>query len=152
MRTLPLIIGLLLLLGIPLLATAAEPTVAPDTATLETSTSLGRATILVNGESTRFTRSWGYDIRRASLTDRYGRRVGRSHLICILIRMGERGCHGTYVFPRGHIMVSGIVQANAYTLAVIGGTGLYDNARGTLTVTRTHRKPVRDLVIFRLVG
>ncbi len=149
--TLPLIIGLLLLLAIPLLATAAEPTIAPTATTLETSVSLGRATILVNGESTRFTRSWGYDIRRASLTDRYGRRVGRSHLICILIRMGERGCHGTYVFPRGHIMVAGLIQANSYTLAVIGGTSLYDNARGAVRVSPSGAK-ANHRVFFQLVG
>ena len=39
-----------------------------------------------------------------------------------------------------------------YDLAVLGGTGLYDNARGTMTVTRTARKPVRDMIVFRLVG
>jgi hypothetical protein len=39
-----------------------------------------------------------------------------------------------------------------YQLAVIGGTGLYDNARGTLTVTRTGTGPTRDLLVVRLVG
>jgi hypothetical protein len=39
-----------------------------------------------------------------------------------------------------------------YDLAVVGGTGLYDNARGTMTLTRTGRKPVRDAILFRLVG
>jgi hypothetical protein len=35
---------------------------------------------------------------------------------------------------------------------VTGGTGLYDNARGTLNVTQTGRKPTRNQVVFRLVG
>jgi hypothetical protein len=35
---------------------------------------------------------------------------------------------------------------------VLGGTGLYDNARGTLTVTRLRKNPRRDLFLFRLVG
>jgi hypothetical protein len=39
-----------------------------------------------------------------------------------------------------------------YNLAVVGGTGLYDNARGTMALTRTGRKPVRDAILFRLVG
>ena len=60
---------------------------------------------------------------------------------------------GTYFLPRGRIVVGGSLRFRQfYELAVLGGTGLYDNARGTLTVTRTHRKPVRDLVIFKLVG
>ena len=33
-----------------------------------------------------------------------------------------------------------------------GGTGLYDNARGTLVVTRMGVHPVRDRMVFRLVG
>ena len=32
------------------------------------------------------------------------------------------------------------------------GTGLYDNARGSVTVTRMGSRPVRDRVVFRLVG
>jgi hypothetical protein len=39
-----------------------------------------------------------------------------------------------------------------YELAVVGGTGLYNNARGTLIVTRTATRPNRDLVLFRLAG
>ena len=151
MRTLPLIVGLLILLGIPLLATAAEPTVTPDTATLETSANLGRATIVVTGTASRFTRSWGYDVRRAALKDRHGRLVGRSHLLCFLISKAERDCRGVYVFPRGHLMVAGIVQANSYALAVIGGTGLYDNARGAVRVSPSGAL-ANHRVFFQLVG
>ena len=57
------------------------------------------------------------------------------------------------MLPKGELVVGGsILYRQFYDLAVLGGTGLYDNARGTLTVTRTHRKPVRNLVVFRLVG
>jgi hypothetical protein len=35
---------------------------------------------------------------------------------------------------------------------VVGGTGLYNNVRGALTVTSLHRKkPSRNLLVFRLV-
>ncbi len=146
MRT--LIVGLLLALAIPLLASAAE---APATTELETSTNLGRATIEVNGKPTRFTQTAGYNVRRAALTDRFGRRVGRSYLVCLLISMAERDCHGTYVFPRGHITVAGIVQADGYTLAVTGGTGLYDNARGDMRVAPSGAREVHR-VFFQLVG
>ncbi len=163
MRALPFIAGLLLFAGIPLLGTGTEPvalaaepnapTVKPTAkkapAALEESTTIGRATILVSAKPARETGSWGYTIRRASLKDRFGNLVGRSHLLCFLIRKGERNCHGTYVFPRGHIMVSGLVQANSYTLAVIGGTGLYDNARGAVRISPSGPN-LR--VFFQLVG
>jgi hypothetical protein len=37
---------------------------------------------------------------------------------------------------------------------VVGGTGLYDNARGTLTIIRTTQppRPIRELLYFRLAG
>jgi hypothetical protein len=39
-----------------------------------------------------------------------------------------------------------------YTAAITGGTGLYDNARGTLTVTATRLSPRREILLFRLSG
>jgi hypothetical protein len=80
--------------------------------------------------------------------------IGRAELLCTFVdNRRERVCRGTYFLPRGKLVVGGSLQYRQfYDLAVTGGTGLYDNARGTLTVTRTARRPVRDLVIFRLVG
>ena len=35
---------------------------------------------------------------------------------------------------------------------VVGGTGLYNNVKGAVTITSLHRKkPVRELLVFRLV-
>lgn len=80
--------------------------------------------------------------------------LGRAELVCTFVNDGrERVCRATYFLPRGTIVVGGSLQYRQfYELAILGGTGLYDNARGTLTVTRTGRGPVRNLVIFRLVG
>ena len=39
-----------------------------------------------------------------------------------------------------------------FQLAVVGGTGLYDNVRGTLTVTALGGKSRGNLVLFRLVA
>jgi hypothetical protein len=80
--------------------------------------------------------------------------IGHGELVCTFVdNVRSRVCRGTYVLPKGELVVGGsILYRQFYDLAVLGGTGLYDNARGTLTVTRTHRKPVRDLVVFRLVG
>jgi hypothetical protein len=80
--------------------------------------------------------------------------IGRSELVCTFVDSGRsRVCRGTYFLPRGKLVVGGSLRFRQfYDMAVLGGTGLYDNARGTLTVTRTSRKPVRDIVLFRLVG
>ena len=80
--------------------------------------------------------------------------IGRGELVCTFVdTVRSRVCRGTYILPKGKLVVGGsILYPQFYDLAVLGGTGLYDNARGTLTVTRTHRNPVRDLVVFRLVG
>ena len=82
------------------------------------------------------------------------RPIGHSELVCTFVDSKRmRVCRGTYVLPKGKVVVGGTLSYRTfYDLAVLGGTGLFDNARGTLTVTRTHRKPVRDLVVFRLVG
>jgi hypothetical protein len=82
------------------------------------------------------------------------RPIGRSELVCTFVdNRRSRVCRGTYFLPRGKLVVGGsLLYRQFYDLAVVGGTGLYDNARGSLTVTRTARKPVRNLVVFRLVG
>ncbi|MGZ8717452.1 MAG: hypothetical protein ACXWYO_10115 [Gaiellaceae bacterium] len=80
--------------------------------------------------------------------------IGHSELVCTFVdTVRTRICRGTYVLPKGKLVVGGsILYRQFHDLAVLGGTGLYDNARGTLTVTRTHSNPVRDLIVFRLVG
>ena len=80
--------------------------------------------------------------------------IGHSELVCTFVDSKRmRVCRGTYVLPRGKVVVGGSLDYRQfYDLAVLGGTGLYDNARGSVTVTRTHRRPVRNLVVMRLVG
>lgn len=95
------------------------------------------------------------EVVRHRLSDRRtGNTIGRAELVCTFVdSRRSRVCRGTYFLPRGKLVVGGsVLYRQFYELAVVGGTGLYDNARGTLTVTRTHRNPVRDLVVFRLVG
>jgi hypothetical protein len=83
-----------------------------------------------------------------------GARIGRSELLCTFVdSVRSRSCRGTYTLPKGKLVVGGsILYRQFYDLAVLGGTGLYDNARGTVTVTRTERNPARHLIVFRLVG
>jgi hypothetical protein len=50
-------------------------------------------------------------------------------------------------------MTSGLLGRQlVYEVAVIGGTELFDNARGSLFVTTTQLKPRRELLVFRLTG
>ena len=80
--------------------------------------------------------------------------IGRGELVCTFVdNVRARVCRGTYILPKGEIIVGGsMLYRQFFDVAVLGGTGLYDNARGTMTVTRTARKPVRDMIVFRLVG
>ena len=95
------------------------------------------------------------EIIRSRLLERgTGKTIGRSELVCTFVDSGRsRVCRGTYILPKGDLAVSGsLLYRQFYDLAVTGGTGLYDNARGTLNVTQTGRKPTRNQVVFRLVG
>jgi hypothetical protein len=96
------------------------------------------------------------EIVRARLYDRRvrTRQLGRSELVCTYVDSGRnRVCRGTYFLPRGKLVVGGSLRFyQFYDLAVVGGTGLFDNARGTLTITRAARNPVRNVVLFKLVG
>ena len=96
------------------------------------------------------------EVVRARLFDRRARtrQLGRYELICTYVDSGRnRICRGTYFLPRGSLVVGGSLRFyQFYNLAVVGGTGLFDNARGTLTITRSGRNPVRNVVLFKLVG
>jgi hypothetical protein len=80
--------------------------------------------------------------------------IGRGELVCTFVdNRRARVCRGTYMLPKGTLVVGGSLRYRQfYNLAVVGGTGLFDNARGSVTVTRTDRRPVRNLVVFHLVG
>jgi hypothetical protein len=81
------------------------------------------------------------------------RAIGRYEMVCTFTFGYSRACRGTFFLPRGKIVVGGgITQRQIYELAILGGTGLYDNARGTFTGTRTARNPRREFLIFRLTG
>ncbi|HZP72299.1 MAG TPA: hypothetical protein VFA97_02870 [Gaiellaceae bacterium] len=81
------------------------------------------------------------------------RAIGHAVLMCIDVGRSERSCNATYILPRGMIQTGGILKTRLlYVQAITGGTGIYDNARGTLTVTATAIKPRRELLLFRLTG
>jgi hypothetical protein len=79
--------------------------------------------------------------------------IGRATLICVYADRRERSCTGTYYLPRGELVVLGAIQSRLlFTIPIVGGTGLYSDARGMVTVTSTHLDPRREVLIFRLAG
>jgi len=80
------------------------------------------------------------------------RAIGHSEVVCTFTGIRSRMCNGTYFLPKGKIVVAGaLVFRQFYELAVLGGTGLYMNVRGSLTVTAIRPTPRRDFLTFRLV-
>ena len=78
--------------------------------------------------------------------------IGRFEFVCTSLGHGSKSCSATLFMPKGKIMVTGVIRSRLlYEVAVIGGTGLYDNVRGTLTVTSLGDRPPRELLYFRLV-
>jgi len=77
--------------------------------------------------------------------------IGHSDITCTNTGTGSKNCSGTFFLPKGKIMVSGVLASQLfYEVAVVGGTRLYENARGTLTVTALGGSPRRQFLLFRL--
>jgi hypothetical protein len=153
-----------LLLRIVLFAGALALATAIVDETWDSEAATGPATIRITDRQTSFTRA---DVGRAGRSPGdvevsnalvFNRRItprplGHYELICTYTVGINRSCSGTIFLPRGKLMVAGTLRFRQfYELAVIGGTGLYNNARGTLTVTRTGRRPARHFLFFRLAG
>jgi hypothetical protein len=77
--------------------------------------------------------------------------IGHSEMVCTYTGMRWQQCSGTYFLPRGKIVVAGSLRYREFfKLAVVGGTDLYDNVRGSLSATMYSRNPRRSILIFRL--
>jgi hypothetical protein len=75
--------------------------------------------------------------------------IGHSDVSCVSTGSGSTNCTGTYLLPKGKIVVGGVIGSHReYVLAVLGGTGLYENARGSLTVRPLTR--TTSSVLFKL--
>jgi hypothetical protein len=78
--------------------------------------------------------------------------IGRSDMVCTYTGNRSRQCNGTYSLPRGKIIVSGSVQySEFYKLAIVGGTDLYADVRGSETATLYARGPRKEILVFRLI-
>jgi hypothetical protein len=79
--------------------------------------------------------------------------IGRAEVVCMFTFGTQRTCRNTYFLAEGKIVVGGsITNRDIYELAILGGTGLYNNARGTFTSIRTAKSPRKEFLIFRLAG
>jgi hypothetical protein len=148
-------------IAIALVASAAF--VAAATGKVSTAAT-GPAQISISGQQTGYSRinvgsrrtsPGDMEIIRLRLFNRRvtSRPIGRGELVCTFTNRRSRVCRGTYFLPRGNLVVGGsITFREFYELAVLGGTGLFDNARGSLVATRINRKPRREFLLFRLVG
>lgn len=78
--------------------------------------------------------------------------IGKESMTCTRVNGSSQSCSATYFLPDGELVVQGVIGSRLiYAVAVTGGTELYNNVRGTLTVTSLRRSPVRELLVFRLV-
>lgn len=132
--------------------------------TLDSGATTGPGTIRITDRQTSFERvdvgkpgrsAGDMEVENALVYNRRitPRALGHIEFVCTYTVGLNRNCRGTLFMPRGKIVVGGTMRYRQfYELAVLGGTGLYDNARGTMTVTRTARRPPRHILFFRLVG
>jgi hypothetical protein len=71
------------------------------------------------------------------LFNKANNRIGKLHLYCAVTRGGKFArassqCNGTYALRDGTLAVSAVSRGEA-TIAVVGGTGAYEGARGSIT-------------------
>jgi len=67
-----------------------------------------------------------------NLDDRHGAVVGRLRIACVTITPTAQQCTGTVTLRGGTMEVAGLSgPMPTTTIAVVGGTGAYDGARGT---------------------
>jgi hypothetical protein len=83
--------------------------------------------------------------------------LGHEELLCTALGRGgvlgggTRNCQLYVYLPEGRLLASGDVHNLLFfSLPVVGGTGIYDNVGGSLTVTYLGGNPARQLLLFRL--
>ena len=81
------------------------------------------------------------EVLSITVADSQGVRVGRLHAYCVVTRRGvvakhEEECTASYRLGDGTITASDAFvgsESTTWTAAIVGGTGAYEGARGTLT-------------------
>ena len=74
-----------------------------------------------------------------SLYTQQGTRAGSLRIVCVATDPTTQQCNGTETLARGTLEVAGIsTPTPRTTIAVVGGTGAYNGARGTSISTDRH--------------
>ena len=68
-----------------------------------------------------------------------GHKVGRAGVTCTLtdVSLGETQCVGSFSLRNGQIAIQGLLSGDSgreFSFPIVGGTGRYEDAGGTLTV------------------
>jgi hypothetical protein len=135
------------------LSAAAHATIAlTGPGTIKITDRLVRVTHVNVGKSGRG--AGAIDFYRQSLFNKGIRAtpIGHTDITCLDTGTGSMNCNGTYFLPKGKIMVEGVIGSRLfYELAIVGGTGLYDNVRGTVTATYLGGRVPGEFLLFTLV-
>src|SRR5215813_5095882 len=144
MKRISLLAGLLVVLGLAVATTAGGSVALSSPGTIRI-TDRQVKHIHVDG-GLRGKGAGDQDFYRQLLNNR-GAAIGHSDIMCTNTGTGSASCSGTYFLPKGKLMVEGVLSSRLfYNLPVIGGTRLYENARGTLTGIALGGSPRHELV------
>jgi hypothetical protein len=80
-----------------------------------------------------------------------GKAVGADHIACTFMGVWPQEtdfCRGLFVLPGGSLIAEGAAAHGPFTVAIVGGSGRYAGARGTMRATPT--KAGENLVVTLL--
>jgi hypothetical protein len=103
-----------------------------------------------NPRNPRFSPGDGF-VFTSPLFNEDNKRIGTIHVFCAVTRGGTfaraRGqCHGTYALRDGTLAVSAVLRGDNPRIAVVGGTGAYEGARGSITFRDLPRGRTEDTI------
>jgi hypothetical protein len=98
----------------------------------------------------------GDQVLETTIERQNGKPVARGFLNCTGVTVTARGfdvlCHGTLIFRDGQVELGGETNFHEpFTVGITGGTGVYQNAGGQITVERTLPDGTTDVETLRLV-
>ncbi len=79
------------------------------------------------------------------------RRIGTVHVYCAVTRGGTQRraasqCNGTYDLRDGSLAASAVLEGDDAVISVVGGTGAYEGARGSITDRDLPRNRTEDTI------
>lgn len=111
-----------------------------------------RGAVIVTGEIKNREERDSMKIAVKTLKDKHGNVIGWGNTVCFDLGVSSTQCVGTFVFPRGKIMVAGTRHSQQYfVFAIVGGTGVYTAAGGTLIGNLISESPRTERLVFELV-